>query len=72
MLVTRSVRINRFHPVNMREFAAEAELRSGFIECALSKEEQLLRVRVRKKPNDNLGPSDRATPAVVKRIAEFL
>jgi hypothetical protein len=57
---------------SIREVAAETELYSGFVQCGLCKEELMLRIGISVETDDDLGPRDRVTYAVVKGVAEFL
>ena len=49
-----ALRPSPFHPINKREISAEPEPRCSFIECGLRKEEQVFRVGVGVKRDDNL------------------
>ena len=74
-LSSRYPRLQSSNPIDrasIGEVAAETELYRGFVQSGLGKEELMLRVGISVEANDDLGPSDRVTYAVVKGVAEFL
>jgi hypothetical protein len=54
---------------NISEVAAETELHRDFVQFGLGEEELMLRVGIGIETDDDLGPSDRVTYAVVKGVA---